>query len=103
MRERHIEFETDGVMITLEWDELNPLYSVNVTVVPETRVNISGNTAQLTVTYDVMYNVSIMISHLCGQDNVTVSSKEYYYPHATTRLSEYKQLIYKLIDIKVVF
>ena len=81
VRERHIEFETDGVTITLEWVEL---YSVNVTVVPATQVNISRSTAQLTVTYDVMYNVSIMISHLCGQNNVTVLSKEYYYPRTTT-------------------
>ena len=84
MRERFVEFETDGVTITLEWDELNPLYSVNVTVIPIIRVNISGSTAQLTVNYNVMYNVSVMISHLCGQNNVMVLSKKYYYPRTTT-------------------
>ena len=89
VRERFVEFETDGVTITLEWDELNPLYSVNVTVLPEAQVNISGSTAQLTVNYNVIYNVSIMVSHLCGQNNVTVLSEEYYYPCTTT--SEYKQ------------
>jgi hypothetical protein len=84
VRDRLIEFETDGVTVTLEWDKLNPLYSVNVTVTPETQVNISGSTAQLTVAYNVMYNVSIMISYLCGQNNVTVFSKEYYHPRTTT-------------------
>ena len=84
VRERRIEFEDIGVTMTLEWDELNPLYSVNVTVIPETQVNISRSTAQLTVTYNVMYNVSIIISHLCGQNNVMVSSEEYYYPRTTT-------------------
>ena len=84
VQERLVEFETDGVTITLEWDELNPLYSVYVTVVPATRVNISGSTAKLIVTYNVMYNVSIMISHLCGQNNVTVLSEVYYHPHTTT-------------------
>ena len=81
MREQLVEFETDHVTITLEWNELNPLFSVNVTVIPETQVNISGGTVQLTVNYNVMYNVSIMISHLCGQ---TVLSEEYYYPRTTT-------------------
>ena len=84
VQERLIEFEDVGVRITLEWNELNPLYSVNFTVVPETRVNISGSTAQLTVNYNVMYNVSVMISHLCGQNNVMVLSKKYYYPRTTT-------------------
>ena len=54
--------------MTLEWD---PLYSVNITVMPETQVNISSNTAHLTVAYDVMYNVSVMVSHPCRQSNVT--------------------------------
>ena len=51
----------------MEWDELNPMYSVNVTVIPETQVNVIRSTASLTVAYNVMYNVSVIISHPCGQ------------------------------------
>ena len=85
MREQLIEFEDDGVTITLEWDELNPLYSVFVTIAPETQVNISNSTAQLIVAYNVMHNVSVMNSHLCEQNRVTIFSKEYYYPRIISK------------------
>ena len=78
MRKQATEFEDSGVTITLEWDKLNPLYSVNITVMPETQVNISSNTAHLTVAYNLMYNVSVMVSHPCGQNNVAVFSEKYY-------------------------
>ena len=83
MRERRVEFGIEVVTITLEWD---PLYfrSVNITVMPETQVGISSSTAHLTVAYNVMYNVSVMISHPCGQNNVADFSEEYYYPHIST-------------------
>ena len=84
VRERLVEFGIEVVSITLEWDELNPLYSVNITVMPETQVNISSNTAHLTVAYNMMYNVSVMVSHPCGQTNVIIFSEEYYYPHTNT-------------------
>ena len=92
MRERLVEFGIEVVSITLEWDELNPLYSVNITVIPETQVNISSNTAHLTVAYNTMYNVStsVMVSHPCGQ---TVFSEEYYYPHAITNTCKCKSTI----------
>ena len=89
MREQLVEFETDHITITLEWNELNPLFSVNITVIPETQVNISGSTAQLTVNYNVMYNVSVMISHFCEQ-NMTVFDEEYYYPHTATSEINFK-------------
>ena len=88
VQERLVEFGIEVVTVTLKWDELNPLYAVNITVMPETQVNISSNTAHLTVAYNVMYNVSIMVSHPCEQNNVAVFSEEYYYPHTST--SEYK-------------
>ena len=61
------------VSVILEWDELNPLYSVNVTVTSETQVNISDSTARLTVAYncDVQYQCHI-VSHPCGQGSVTI-------------------------------
>jgi hypothetical protein len=79
VQERLIEFETDSITITLEWDELNPLYSMSVTVTPEAQVNISSSTARLRMAYNMTYNVSVMISHLCGQNSVTVFSEVYYY------------------------
>jgi hypothetical protein len=82
VREQAVEFEED-VIVILEWDELNPLYSVNVSVIPEAQVNISSSTARLTMAYNVMYNASVMISHLCGQNSVTVFTEVYYYPPPT--------------------
>ena len=62
VREQLTEFENDGVTVILEWDELNPMYSVNVTIIPETQVNVTRSTIQLTVAYNVVYNVSVIIS-----------------------------------------
>jgi hypothetical protein len=88
VREQAVKFGTDDVTVFLEWDELNPLHSVNVGVTPEAQVNISSSTARLTIAYNVTYNVSIMISHLCGQNSLDILFSElYYYPHVTT--SEY--------------
>jgi hypothetical protein len=84
VREQAAEFETDGVTVILEWDELNPLYSANVSVTPEAQVNISSSTARLTLAYNETYNVSIMISYLCGQNSVTVFTAVYYYLHSTS-------------------
>ena len=86
MQERLTELGKEVVTVTLEWDELNPraLYSINITVMPETQVNISSNMAHLTMAYNMIYNVSVMISHPCGQNNVIIFSEEYYYPYTNT-------------------
>ena len=80
VREQAAELEKEDVTVTLEWDELNYLNSVNVSIIPETHVNISSSTARLIMAYNIMYNVSIMVSHLCEQSSVTVFTKMYYYP-----------------------
>ena len=85
MREQLIEFENDGVTAILEWDELNPIYSVNVTVIPETQVNVTRSKDSLTATYNVMNNVSVIISHFCDQNGVIIFSEVYYYPRTSTR------------------
>ena len=61
MREQFITVDKDDVIVILEWDGVNPQYlvNVNITVIPEVQVNISRNAAQLKVTYNVMYNVSV--------------------------------------------
>ena len=81
MREQLTKFENDGVTVFLEWDELNPMYSVYVTIIPETQqVNFSSSTVQLTVAYNMMYNVSVIISrHPCGHNSVTIFSEVFYY------------------------
>ena len=84
VREQH-EFEDDSVTVILQWNEVNPLYSVNILGIPETQVNISNNTATLIVSYNVMYNVSVEISHLCDQSSITSFSNLYYYPHTSAR------------------
>lgn len=85
VREQPVGFENSDVTVILEWDKLSPLYSVNVTVIPEVQVNNTGSTVQLTVAYNVMYNVSIIISHPCDQNNITIFSEVYYYPRTSTR------------------
>ena len=85
MREQVVE--SKDVTVILEWDELNPLYSINISVTPEIRVNISSSTARLTMTYNVTYNVSVVVSYLCDQSNETIFSEMYFYPHSTSNLS----------------
>ena len=85
MTEHPIEVEDDGVIVVLEWNEVNLPYSVNITVVPETQANISSSTARLTVTYNMMYTVSVLVSHPCRQGSVIVFTKVYYYPRTSAR------------------
>ena len=84
VRERH-EFEDDGVPVILEWDELNPLYSLSVIVIPEIQVNISGSATRLVMVYNVIYNVTVVVSHLCDQSSETIFSEVYYYPRTNAR------------------
>jgi hypothetical protein len=87
VREQASEFEKEDIAVILEWDELNPLYSVNVSITPEAQVTISSSTARLTMAYNVTYNVSVMVSHPCGQNSVTVFAEIYYYLHSTSMSS----------------
>ena len=80
VREQFITVDEDDVTVILEWDGVNPQYSVNIIVIPKVRVNISRSSAQLKVTYNVPYDVSVMTSHPCGQNSVIIFSKAYYYP-----------------------
>ena len=91
MREQIVEFK--DVTVILEWDELNPLHSVNISVTPETQVNIFSSTARLTMAYNVTYNVSVMVSHLCDQSSESIFSGVYFYPHSTSNLHPISNLI----------
>ena len=93
VREQAVEFDKEDVTVILEWDELNPLHSVKVRVIPETQVNISSSTARLTMAYNVTYNVSIMVSYLCDQSSETIFSEVYFYPLSTSNLYSTSNLI----------
>ena len=85
VREGQIDLESDGVTVPLKWDELNPLYSVDVTVIPEVQVNTSNSSARLIVAYNMMYNVTIGVSQPCQQNNEIIFAKVYYYPCTSAR------------------
>ena len=55
---------------TLEWPQGNPLHSFQVRVVlPKVEIMFMGKVrVQLNVSYDVMYNVSVVASSPCGQN-----------------------------------
>ena len=86
VREQAAEFEKEDITVILEWDELNPLHFINVSVIPETRVNISSSTARLIMAYNVTYNVSVVVSYLCNQSSETIFSEVYFYPRSTSNL-----------------
>ena len=86
VREQAAEFEKEDVTVILEWGELNPLHSINISVTPETRVNISSSTARLVMAYSVTYNVSVVVSYLCNQSSETIFSEVYFYPRSTSNL-----------------
>ena len=72
--------KSDHILMTLEWTRNDLTYSFHIMVIPPTpRVNYSTSTqAQIKVSYNVGYNVSILVSS-CGQYNVTAFFKVVFY------------------------
>ena len=69
-------FVTNSVTLCLEWSTKNGV-SYNVSVDPTRFVNYTGkDSAQLTVSYNIMYNVSVVAS-LCGKNSATFSVQKY--------------------------
>jgi hypothetical protein len=66
--------------------QLDDSVTISSIVTPEAQVNISSSTARLIMAYNVMYNVSVMVTNLCGQNSVTVFTEVYHYPHSTSIL-----------------
>ena len=63
------EFESDGVVVTLEWVQQN-FYSYNVSVVPQLEYTVNEFTrVQLNVSYNTFYSLSIIASPPCGQNS----------------------------------
>ena len=66
-------FGIDSNTVTLEWPQGNPLHSYQVSVLPQVEITFMGKVrVQLSVSYDVMYNVSIVMSSPCGQNAAMV-------------------------------
>ena len=69
-------FETSSVTLYLEWSTKNGV-SYTVDVYPTTFVNYTGkDSAQLTVSYNIIYNVSVATS-LCGKNSTTFNVQKY--------------------------
>jgi hypothetical protein len=59
------QFRPTDISATLEWTHTNGVF-YSISVDPEVAVNYTGrSSAQLTVSYDTKYNVSVVAS-LCG-------------------------------------
>ena len=59
------QFRAKDISVTLEWTRTNGV-SYSIRVDPEVAVNYTGrNSAQITVSYDIKYNVSVIVA-LCG-------------------------------------
>ena len=71
------QFESNAVTLVLEWTQESSLlsYSYNVSAVPDLQLDITfiGSTSvQLTVPYNMLFNVSVTVSEsLCGLNHVT--------------------------------
>ena len=77
------QFGHDAVSVTLQWipASFNSLYSYNVIVDPQVQLQFNGSTrVQLTLSYNTLYNVSVVATHLCGQNtNNMITFVELYY------------------------
>ena len=75
------QFSSRHVTVVLDWMQATEsiVYSYNIHVVPEVEVMFSGSTmAQLTLSYNTRYNVSVVATHLCRLASVFSSIELYY-------------------------
>ena len=69
------EFEEDGVIVTLEWTEINFAYSYNVSLYPKLEITSIGKASvQLKVPYNDLHNVSIVAILPCRHQKDTATS-----------------------------
>ena len=72
----------DGVTIALEWTQENPLYTYYIDTDPQSLLSLVYNgvtNVTLGMSYNTLYNVSVLAEHLCGDSNVTVFTQLFYY------------------------
>ena len=78
-------FKNENITITLEWTQVNnSLVPYHVSIIPQTVISYNGGTqAQVTIPYNILYNVSISAVIPCGL-NTTTSITLYYSKCMTT-------------------
>ena len=77
-----VQLLSEYVSIILEWSRQNFFYSYDIIIDPQAEaVSFSGSRmAQLTLSYNTLYNVSVVATHLCGRvSNVAAFIDELYY------------------------
>ena len=72
--------EKDGVTVVLEWTQENDTFYVSVTPhVASTLLTSERMRVHLNVSFDILYNVSVLATPNCGQGNNTAASIELHY------------------------
>ena len=72
-------FGAESVTVTLEWT-IEPLVSYNLTVTPDSyrqSRRTENSVLQLTLSYGIMYNVTLYIATQCGQNSTKVIELHY--------------------------
>ena len=80
-------FESNKVIVTLEWTQISSFHFYNVSVFPSQSVEVvhDGRTrVQLALSYNTQYHISVVATHLCGQTYRVTNFTELYY----SRLSQ---------------
>ena len=75
-------FESNRVIVTLEWTQASSFHFYNVSVIPSQSVEVMsrGSTrVQLALSYNTQYNVSVVATHICGQTYRVTNLTELYY------------------------
>ena len=75
-------YGSDGVTVTLELAEVDPMNTYHIIVIPPSPSMFNASTglrAMLTMSYNTMYNVSVLAESPCGRENVTYFSDLFYY------------------------
>ena len=62
-------FETNGIAVFLEWVHKNGV-SYSVSVDPEVAIDTGQSSAQLSLSYNLKYNISVTAS-LCGRNSTS--------------------------------
>jgi hypothetical protein len=75
--------ERDGVIVILWWTEYSPLYQFyyHIDVKPQPAVinlTLERTSIELKVSYNILYNVTVVAVPFCGQNNVTTSTELIY-------------------------
>ena len=72
------QFESNGVKVILEWTQESSFYGYNFSVVPHLKLRFGNTTLHLTVPYNTPYNISVVATHLCGENSITAFTELYY-------------------------